>query len=124
MMYGLSFCGVFVCVSLNGLMRFVCDVLYDVVCGVSDYVWFFYLICGVVSVAYCDIVWFACCLFVVCVFVCVRVGVFALRCLWILFVIYCVMWYGLFVLLSVLCCGCVCVCCNSCVYVWLRFVCK
>ena len=72
MMYGLSFCGVFVCVSLNGLMRFVCDVLYDVVCGVSDYVWFFYLICGVVSVAYCDIVWFACCLFVVCVFVCVR----------------------------------------------------
>ena len=41
-------------------MRFVCDLLCGVVCGVSDYVWFFCLICGVLSLVYCDIVWFVC----------------------------------------------------------------
>ena len=36
----------------------------------SDYVWFFCLTCGVLSVVYYDIVWFVCCLFFVFVLVC------------------------------------------------------
>ena len=77
------------------LVRFVCDVSCDTVCGVCHCVWLFCLKClCVLFVVYCDVVRFVICL---CVLLCLCLCVFGrFMCLCVLFEAYRVMLYGLF----------------------------
>ena len=85
MLYGLFLWCCCVCVfSLHVLVRFVCDVLCDAVCGVCHCVWLCCLNYScVLLVVYCDVVWFVICLRVllcVCVFACLGVDCVCVLC--------------------------------------------
>ena len=76
-------------------MRFECDFLCDVVCGVCDCVWLCCLICLCVLPGYCDVVRFVMCLrALLCVCVCVCLCVL---CVCSLFETYRMMLYCVFI---------------------------